>query len=378
LFLQSVFLISLFAIFFVYIGYPVFIAVWSVFRTVPIDKRDVTPVVTIIIPAYNEESCIAGTLENKLDLSYPSENLEIIVVSDASSDQTDEIVKRYESDGVILLRQKHRGGKTSAINDAIKLARGELIVFSDANSIYSKDVLISLAANFADETVGYATGKMMYVNSDMTPVGDGCSAYMKYENRIRRLETRVGSVVGVDGGIDMMRKSLYSPMRPDQLPDFILPLMVVEKGYRVVFEPDAVLNESTLNSDSDEYRMRVRVSLRALWALFDMRHLLSVRNYGVFAFQLLAHKVLRYLIFIFLCMALVSNLLIAGLHPLYLLIFTLQLLAYAAGIVYPFLKNENRLIYLCRYFILLNLASAHAFWRVLRGKKIVVWNPRKG
>jgi len=377
-FLESVFLTSLFSIFFIYIGYPVFLAIWSLFRSIPVIKKDVTPFVTIIIPAYNEEACIAKTLENKLNLTYPPDKLEIIVVSDASSDDTDAIVKRYEPDGVVLLRQENRGGKTAGLNNAVKLARGELIVFSDANSLYSKDSLNCLSANFSDESVGYATGKMMYVNSDMTHVGDGCTAYMKYENIIRSLETRVGSVIGVDGGIDMMRKTLFSPMRADQLPDFILPLQVAEKGYRVVYEPKAVLNESTLNSDSDEYRMRVRVSLRALWALFDMRQLLSIRAYGLFAFQLLVHKVLRYMCFFFLIAAYTSNFMIAGRHPVFLMMFVLQTAAYTAGVIYPVLKKPHRLIYLCRYFILLNLASAHAFWNFIRGKKIVFWNPRKG
>ena len=151
---------------------------------------------------------------------------------------------------------------------AVPLASGEIIVFSDANSLYAPDALRRLLANFADEEVGYVTGRMIYANPDGAPIGEGCSAYMKYENALRLIETRLGSIVGVDGGIDAVRKVLYRPMNAEQLPDFVLPLKVVEQGYRVVYEPEALLWESSLNEAADEYRMRVRVSLRAFWALF--------------------------------------------------------------------------------------------------------------
>ena len=141
------------------------------------------------------------------------------------------------ANGVHLIRQEPRAGKTLALNLAVGRAKGEIIVFSDANSSYSPDALRCLVENFNDPEVGYVTGKMIYTNPDGSPVGDGCTAYMKYENFLRTLETRIGSMVGVDGGIDAVRKSLYRPMNPDQLPDFVLPLRVVEQGFRVVYEP---------------------------------------------------------------------------------------------------------------------------------------------
>ncbi len=173
----------------------------------------------------------------------------MIVISDASDDGTDEIVGRVASEHpgrVRLLRQEPREGKTAALNLAVPQARGEIVVFADANSIYGPDALRRLARNFADPAVGYVTGKMVYVNPDGSLVGDGCSAYMKLENWLRAQETRIGSVVGVDGGVDAVRRRLYRPMRADQLPDFVLPLAVVEQGARVVYEPDALLTEHAL------------------------------------------------------------------------------------------------------------------------------------
>src|SRR5690606_20972471 len=157
---------------------------------------------------------------------YPAEKLEIIIVSDESEDGTDEIVKTTAAQDprVRLIRQVPRQGKTSGLNIAMLDATGEIIIFSDANSHYQPDAIRQLVDCFNDPNVGYVTGKMVYVNEEGNVVGDGCSAYMKYENYLRSLESQVSSVVGVDGGIDAIRKALYQPMNADQLPDFVLPL----------------------------------------------------------------------------------------------------------------------------------------------------------
>lgn len=378
---HSVFYISLFLIFYAYIGYPVIVGLFVSIRRKNVVKRQYTPDVTVLIAAYNEERSIADTIRNKLELDYPSEHLEIIVVSDGSTDGTDDIVKGFAEDKVRLLRQEPRAGKTSALNMAVPRARGEVIVFSDANSLYDPQALKALISNFADPEVGYATGKMIYVNPDGTMVGDGCSAYMKYENFLRGVETGLGSVVGVDGGIDAMRKNLYRSMNADQLPDFVQPLKVVEQGFRVVYEPGALLKEPSLTTASDEYRMRVRVTLRAFWALLDMRRLLFSRRNLVFSWQLWSHKVLRYLCFIPLMLLFVCNFALVGESPFFLWFFLLQSAAYVAALTAPLLQRPGyglKVITFTRYFAILNLACAHAFLKFLSGRKMVVWTPRKG
>jgi hypothetical protein len=222
---------------------------------------------------------------------------------------------------------------------------------------------------------------MIYADPDGTPIGEGCSAYMKYENMLRSIETKLGSVVGVDGGIDAMRKSLYLPMNPDQLPDFVQPLKVVEQGYRVVYEPEAVLWEQTLKEADDEYRMRVRVSLRAFWALFDMKKLLAPWRAPLFAWQLWSHKVLRYLCFVFLIAAYLSNALLIWKGFLYLIFFAMQNAAYCVALLTPILERNgirSRLFTFARYFLLLNVAAGHAFGKFIMRKKQVMWTPRKG
>jgi cellulose synthase/poly-beta-1,6-N-acetylglucosamine synthase-like glycosyltransferase len=379
--IEIVFLISILLVFYVYAGYPLAAALLGRVMNRPVRKGICEPMVTVVIAAYNEEDSIGATIENKLALDYLREKLEILVISDGSIDQTDAIADRFADRNVRLLRQEPRAGKTSALNMAIPQARGEIIVFSDANSLYAPDALRKLVANFTDPEVGYVTGKMIYANPDGTTIGEGCGAYMRYENWLRATETRLGSVVGVDGGIDAMRKALYRPMNPDQLPDFVQPLKVVEQGFRVVYEPEALLWESTLKESGDEYRMRVRVSLRAFWALFDMRKLLAPWQDPLFAWQLWSHKVLRYLCFVFMITAYISNALLFGKNYLYQALFVMQNAAYVLAIATPILERNgirSRIFTLSRYFLLLNVAAAHAFGKFTLGKKQVIWTPRKG
>lgn len=379
--IELIFLISIFLVFYVYAGYPLAAALLGRIMSRPVRKGTCEPMVTVVIAAYNEEESIGATIENKLASDYSPEKLEVLVISDGSIDRTDAIVGRFAARNVRLLRQEPRAGKTSALNLAIPQATGEIIVFSDANSIYAPDALTKLVANFTDTEVGYVTGKMIYANPDGTSIGEGCSAYMNYENWLRETETHLGSVVGVDGGIDAMRKVIFRPMNPDQLPDFVQPLKVVEQGYRVIYEPEALLWESTLKEAVDEYRMRVRVSLRAFWALFDMRKLLLSWHDPLFAWQLWSHKVLRYICFVFLIAAYASNALLLSDGFLYRTLFVLQNGGYIIAFIAPFIERngmKSRPLTFVRYFLLLNLAAAHAFGKFVLGKKQVMWTPRKG
>jgi cellulose synthase/poly-beta-1,6-N-acetylglucosamine synthase-like glycosyltransferase len=379
--METVFLISLLTVLYVYAGYPVMIWFLSFLRGRNVQYGTCEPSVTILIAARNEACCIDKTIQNKLALDYPSGKLEIIVVSDASTDGTDKIVARYSDRRVRLLRQEPRAGKTAALNTAVKEAQGEILVFADANSLYERDALLYLVRNFSDQSVGYVTGKMVYTNEDGGLAGDGCSAYMKYENLLRFYETRVHSVVGVDGGIDAVRKRLYRTMKPDQLPDFVLPLRVIEQGYRVVYEPKAVLREASLDAGADEYRMRVRVSLRALWALWDLRHMMNVLKYGIFSWQLLSHKVLRYLSVLFLAGLLLSCAILSRESSFYAGALICQSAFYTlalSSLLSQKFTYKVKLLYIPYYFTLINIAAGHSLLKFLLGKKQIIWTPRKG
>lgn len=369
---------------YIYVGYPIAVFLLTRILGRDIDKADIGPRVTVLIAAFNEEREIERTVLNKLSQDYPPARLDVIVVSDGSTDRTDEIVgdlARRNEGRVRFLRQEPRQGKTQALNVAATHAPGDILVFADANSIYAPDAIRRLVRSFADPSIGYVTGQMIYTNPDGSGIGEGSGVYMRYENLLRTLENRLGSVVGVDGGIDAVRRELYTTMRSDQLPDFVLPLSVVEQGKRVVYEPTAFLYEPALSGAVDEFRMRVRVTLRALWALYDKRNLLNPLRYPLFSWQLISHKVLRYGAFLPLTGVLVFNALAVGEHPFYLWFFVLQLVAYTFAALGHLLGHSpgwtSRLL-VPYYFVILNTACAFAFWKFINRQKIVLWKPRGG
>lgn len=362
---------------YVYAGYPLTLRLVRAraMRRMPTGQL---PTVTVVIAAFNEARHIGATVQNKLDQDYPPQLLDVIVVSDGSTDGTDEIVASLADSRLTRLRQEPRQGKTAALNRAVSAARGDVIVFSDANSRYEPPAIRRLIAALDDPQVGYVTGRLIYEDPGETATGGGSGLYMRYENYLRRLETRVGSVVGVNGGIDAVRRRLYTEMRADHLPDFVLPLRVVAQGFRVVYCEDAVARETALGHQADEFTMRLRVSLRALHALVTSRALLH-RRYGLFAFQLLVHKVLRYLLILPLMGAFVcSALLIAS--PLYSAVFGVQLAAYGLAALGWLSGGRIRakFVFVPFYFSLVNIAAGAALVEFLRGKRQVLWTPRKG
>jgi cellulose synthase/poly-beta-1,6-N-acetylglucosamine synthase-like glycosyltransferase len=379
--MELLFWLSGLLIIYIYVGYPLILRYLPKRTAITQAAINELPKVTVIIPAYNEAAVVQKTITNKLQQDYPAEKLEVLVVSDESEDDTDALVQQIATQDprVHLIRQVPRQGKTSGLNLAIPQATGEIIIFSDANSHYQPDAISKLVECFTDPEVGYVTGKMVYVNEEGNVIGDGCSAYMKYENHLRSLESQVSSVVGVDGGIDAIRKSLYQPMNADQLPDFVLPLKVVTQGKRVVYCEGALLNEESLSNSQSEFRMRVRVSLRAYWAMWDMKHLFNPFKYGLFSLQITSHKLLRYLAFIPLFLVLVSNGLITGEGWFYQLTFITQVVFYSlAAFVSLNDGTKNKWLAFANYFCLINIAAAMAFFKFIKREKIVIWKPRVG
>ncbi len=381
--IEIAFWLALLASLYPYVIYPLLAAAVGGLRKRDVKSAPFEPYVSVVIAAHNEAGCIERTVRNKLEQSYPSELLEVIVISDGSVDDTNDVLERLaaEHPRVRWGRQEPRAGKSAALNIAVEKARGDIIVFSDANSLYDPAAIRNIVRNFADPQVGYVTGKMIYRSADGSIAGDGCSAYMRFENWLRVQETRIGSVVGVDGGVDAIRRSLYRKLRADQLPDFVTPLGVVDQGFRVVYEPAAVLEEDALSDSESEFRMRVRVTLRALWALRDCARLLSFARDPLFAWQLWSHKLLRYLAFLPLTLALLLAVPLAALEPVYC-----GLLGGALGVLLlgalGSVRRSDHLVGRCArfvlYFALLNAASAVAVARFVRGERITVWKPRMG
>lgn len=376
--MTSLFWILLALVVYVYAGYPLLLALVRGFgghRRVAIDEQ-VLPPVTLVISAFNEAAVISEKIENSLDLDYPRDKLQIVVVSDASDDGTDEVVKGYAARGVDLLRMVDRGGKTLGLNAAVAGARGEVVVFSDANAMYGRDVIQKLVRNFADPAVGAAVGESTYVNPEVeSERSEGL--YWRYETAIKRLESSVGSVVGGDGAIYAVRKSLYIPMRADALSDFVNPLQVVQAANRCVYEPAAHSYERAADNFSKEFRRKVRIVNRAWRALWRMKTLLNPFRHGFFAFELLSHKLLRWLVPIFLAGLFAVNLALLESGLIYRLAMAGQFIFYVLAFVGYTQRHRAQiptLLSVPYYFCLVNVASALGIMDAFRGKTYTTWS----
>jgi len=238
------FWLSIFLILYPMLIYPALVFLLGLIWPRTRNRRSWCPSVTVLIPAYNEAQNIAATIQNKLDQDYPCNQLEIIVISDGSTDGTDDIVRGFSSQNVRLIRREQREGKAAALNEAVRHSRGEILVFSDANSLFAADAIRLMIENFADPKVGYVTGSLTYKTQSAGIAEKGCSAYMKYENTLRTLETRAGSIIGVNGGVDAIRRDLYRDVPRNLITDFVLPLHVISTKHRVVYDERAHLPRS--------------------------------------------------------------------------------------------------------------------------------------
>ena len=367
------------ALAYAYAGYPVLVAALGRLRPRRVARReDFLPSVSVVITAYNEERDLAAKLENTLALDYPSDKLEIIVASDCSSDRTDEIARSFAPRGVRLHRQAERLGKTAAQNAAVELARGEVILFSDATTLYRPDVLRVMAPNFADPSVGCVAGRLIYVDPAGTGTGSGARSYWGYESFIKRQESRACSLIGVSGCLYAVRRSAYVPLYNEACSDFIIATKMVEQRLRAVYEPAAVCTEETNRRSDKELRMRVRVITQTYTDLWRHRHMLNPLRSGFYGVQLFSHKVLRYLVPVLLLLVFASSLALARTHWLYALAAAAQGCFYGAALASWALERaglRSRVLALPQYFVLANLASLIAAYKFARGERYARWEP---
>ena len=362
-------------ILYTYFGYPALTSVLSLFIKNPVKKSEIEPAVTFLITAYNEERNIADKLENTLLLDYPRDKLEIIVASDGSTDQTDEIVMGFKNRGVILHRVEGRVGKTETQNQTVKIANGDVIIFSDATTDYKKDAIKKIVRNYADPSVGAVSGRYEYVNPTGAPVGKGTILFWKYENFIKSRQTRINTITGCCGCIYSVRRELYTPLPGDIISDLVEPLKIIEKGYRIAFEPEAVAYETTEDDVSDEFSMRVRVITRAMKGLSYVKTLLNPLKYPFVAYQLNSHKVARWLIPLFLIIIFLCNLFLLG-DWFYRFTFLLQILFYGSAIYALVLDRKGKNIgplSVPMFFCIINTASLRAAYNHVTNKKMTTW-----
>jgi len=368
-------------ILYVYAGYPVLLYLYS--RTVPARQillPDGLPRVSLLISAFNEEECIAERLENSLRLDYPEELREIIVISDQSSDRTDEIVAGFADRGVKLLRMGERGGKTLGINAGVSASSSGIVIFSDANAMYCGDAIRALIAPFSDPNIGAVVGESTYADTD-SAAGESESLYWRYETAIKMMESRAGSVVGGDGAIYAVRRSLYRSMGADALSDFVNPLQVVEQGFRCVYEPEAKSVEDVAGSFEKEFSRKVRIVNRGWRATMSLKRLLNPVRHGLFAWQLISHKLLRWLVPLFLALLVTTNILLLNSEPGYFIAIAAQMIFYGLAMAGAILRKRADLalaLYVPYYFCLVNIASARGIIEAYVGKTYATWSTARG
>ena len=358
-----------------YAIYPVWLYVLSRLRRVIVPGTAVLPV-TFVVSAYNEADVIAEKIENTLALDYPEELLQIVVISDESDDGTDEIVSSFEH--IELIRQSPREGKSAGINASFKDFHGEIIVFSDANAIYDREAVTRLVRHFDDAKVGYVVGRQLY------RAGDGAAqasenTYWDFELKLKSWESRLSSVVGGDGAIMAMRRELFSPLRKDDINDFVLPLRIVAAGYHGRFEPQAICYEEAAPSFRGEFRRKVRIVNRSLRAVTRVPGALNPFKVGIFSAQLFCHKVVRWFAGYFMLGALItSGFLAVNGAWLYLLLFVMQCGGYAMAVAARWTPlGRFKPAMLLYYFCLANFAGGLGVLNFLLGRKFITWTPQR-
>ena len=359
-----------------YVGYSLLVlALAGVFKRRLLLSAEL-PRVTYLITAYNEERSLQAKLDQVLSLDYPRDKLEVMVASDGSTDRTDDIVSQYAARDVKLVRVEGRVGKTETQNQAVRLATGDVIVFSDATTLYEPSAIRKIVRNYGDPTVGAVSGRYQYRNPSGASIGFGSMLFWSYENRIKAAQTRIGTVTGCCGCIYSVRRTLYEPLPADIISDLCEPLKILEKGYRIVFEPEAIAYEETTERTAEEFGMRVRVVTRGIRGLLYMRKLLNPLRHGFVAFQLISHKVLRWLVPVFALVFLIANIFIAGQHWFYALTLAGQVAFYGIAILGALLERyfvASRLLTVPLYFVAVNAAALVAMVKVLAGHRAVTW-----
>ena len=368
-----------------YVGYPALLQGLAMLRprrpSPPSNSERNWPFVTVTIPVYNEERTIREKLEDTLRYDYPRDRLQVLVVSDCSSDGTDAIVGEYAARGVELLRLPRRAGKTAAENAAVARVRGEIVVNSDASVRVPAEALKRLVTAFRDPAVGVASGRDVSVSRLAAESNQGESSYVGYEMWLRGLETRAAGIVGASGCFYGVRLPLQRLLVPEGLSrDFAAPLLARSQGYRSVSVDEAVAYVPRAGALRGEYRRKVRTMTRGIQTLLHQRALLNPFRYGLFAWELFSHKVCRWLVPWAGVGAVVGLAILAPGVPWarwLLLAAGLVLVGALAGWWWPEHRPMPRLVSIPALFVAGNVAALHASVAALLGRANAVWEPTR-
>jgi len=364
---------------YIYFGYPGLLFVLSRLRPRPVAEADITPKLTLIVPAYNEEANIAAKIESSLASDYPREQLEILVASNGSTDRTNEIVGAWPDERVRLIAMA-QPGKIAALNEAVRHATGEILVFTDADFFLDAHSLREIARKFADPEVGGvcgARGPGILREGDAT--GDGEGMYGRWDKWQKVQESRIGSVFAADGLLYAIRRSLFIPVEdPDQADDIAISARVVLQGFRLLFEPKATAWEKSVVRAAEEFHRKTRVTNHSVRALLNLRGALFTR--GFYSVELLSHKLVRHFIPFFMIPLFLASIVMARRGPLYLLALIGQTAMYALAFAGAALRDAKigraKPLSVPYYFCFVNAAAFAGIVSMWRGRRTRAWSSR--
>jgi cellulose synthase/poly-beta-1,6-N-acetylglucosamine synthase-like glycosyltransferase len=372
---ETLFWVSAGAILYTYIGYP--IAMWLLgrARNRQVLKREITPRLSVVIACHNEENNIEPRIRNLLECDYPPGSLEVIIVSDGSTDLTAEIARRFVCDRVSLFAYRERKGKAAALNVGVEMATGEIVLFADSRQSFEPGAIKHLVANFADREVGAVSGELLLESNGGSSVSEGVGVYWKYEKWIRKSESRAGSVTGATGAIYAIRRELWQSLPESTiLDDVYTPMRIALGGRRVVFEEKARAHDLIAESARHEFARKVR-TLTGNYQLCQLMPRLLIPTRGLL-FQFYSHKLMRLAAPVFLLLLLASNLItgLASSSPtlFYRATLAAQLIFYAAVLGGGFLQKRNRRVRLLSFayvFLIMNAAALVGLFHFVLGNR---------
>ena len=379
---RAVFWLSTAVVAYVYFGYPLLLRLGVLGRRKPFDRVPIPtqpPMVSVIIAARNEESGIEGKLRNLLSSSYPRERLEILVGSDGSSDRTEEIVRPLATEGVGLISFPMHQGKSAIQNRLVAAASGSILVFTDADCLLSRTAITDIVENFSDPAVGLVTGRPSYVNRSETSVTENEGMYLRYETWLREQESARGLLAVASGSFFAVRHSLWKPLDAHLGDDFVLPLHVIESGFRNVLDPRVVAETQLLQSNPTAMlRLKIRIVSKDFRALLAQTSLLNPFANGRIAVALWSHKLLRWFVPYFLIAIFLTTSLLS-VYPAFRAMTGLQIAFYAAaiiGLVFP--RQTFRAPWsIPASFCLVNFASLLGTLKCLAGRTSGRWEPKR-
>jgi glycosyltransferase involved in cell wall biosynthesis len=361
-----------------WILYPLLLAALTARRRRPTPPSGSWPFLSVIVAAYNEAACIQAKLASALGQGYPHDRIEVIVVSDGSTDDTDRLVATYRDPRVMLVRQEPRAGKSAALNRAIGYARGDVLVFTDANALFAEDALRRLAAPYADPAVGLVSGQGLYAapgGRDAQAVGNG---YVRFEAFLRSRETALDVLGGADGAIYAVRRTIYRDLGPAEVNDLAHAIQATLAGYAARFDPGAFTIEPPSAHAGQEFRRHVRIVAQNAQLIADwLPRVVAARRWRL-SWVLVSHRILRWTTAPMLAVALACNIALLGTHPLYVLTLAAQGAFYLLSLAGLAAERAGRRLgraALPYYFCVVSAAGIGGLARYLRGGAQAVWAP---